>query len=112
MNGGHGAVAGGANMFPKLFVDLYEAAKINDREKVAVLRKKLFQIEKKIYNVGKHTSKYIKTIKCALNEMKICNDFVAQPFRKFDQIEKLQIKQNLKELDFVENYQLTGQIKT
>jgi len=112
MNGGHGAVAGGANMFPKLFVDLYEAAKNNDLETIAVLRGKLFKIDKKIYSVGKHTSRYIKTIKCALSEMGICNDFVAQPFRKFDQLEKSQIKQNLKELDFVENYHLTDQIKT
>jgi len=112
MNGGHGAVAGGANMFPKLFVDLYEAAKNNDLETIAVLRGKLFKIDKKIYSVGKHTSRYIKTIKCALSEMGICDDFVAQPFRKFDQLEKSQIQQNLKELDFIENYHLTDQIKT
>lgn len=112
MNGGHGAVAGGANMFPKLFVDLYEAAKNNDLETIAVLRGKLFKIDKKIYSVGKHTSRYIKTIKCALSEMGICDDFVAQPFRKFDQLEKSQIKQNLKELDFIESYHLTDQIKT
>jgi 4-hydroxy-tetrahydrodipicolinate synthase len=92
MNGGHGAVAGGANMFPKLFVDLYEAAKNNDLETIAVLRGKLFKIDKKIYSVGKHTSRYIKTIKCALSEMGICDDFVAQPFRKFDELEKSQIK--------------------
>ena len=112
MNGGHGAVAGGANMFPKLFVDLYEAAKNNDLETIAVLRGKLFKIDKKIYSVGKHTSRYIKTIKCALSEMGICDDFVAQPFRKFDETEKSQIKQNLKELDFIESYHLTDQIKT
>lgn len=98
MFGGHGAVAGGANLFPKLFVDLYEASKDKDLVKIEEFRKKLFQIENKIYNVGKHNSRYVKGIKSALSAMEICNDFVAMPFRKFDDGEKNQIARNLAEM--------------
>lgn len=101
MFGGHGAVAGGANLFPELFVDLYEASKNKNLEKIAELREKLFQIENKIYKVGKHNSRYVKGIKSALSAMKICNDFVAMPFRKFDDEEKNQIVHNLAEMDLL-----------
>lgn len=98
-NGGHGAVAGGANLFPRLFVDLYDASMERDLTKIALLREKVIQIENKIYNVGKNSSKYIKSIKCALSEMGICGDYVAHPFRKFDEVERNLIKLNLKGLN-------------
>ena len=96
--GGHGAVAGGANIFPSLLVELYDACVNHDTEKIDLLRQKLVEIEEKIYNVGAHSSKYIKTIKSALSAMGICNDFVAMPFHRFDAAKTNQIKQNLKEM--------------
>lgn len=97
-NGGHGAVPGGANIFPSLFVDLYNASVKGDTEKIDYLRGKMVEIEEKIYNVGSHSSKYIKTIKSALSAMGICNDYVAMPFHRFDAAKTNQIKQNIKEL--------------
>ena len=98
MHGGHGAVAGGANIFPSLFVEIYEASVQGDLEKIDYLRTKMVEIEEKIYNVGAHSSKYIKTIKSALSSLGICNDFVAMPFRQFDIVKSNRIKQNLKEM--------------
>lgn len=101
-NGGHGAVAGGANLFPRLFVDIYEASLNNDTEKIAELREKLMLIENNIYGVGEYNSKYIKSIKSALSAMGICNDFVAMPFRRFSAEQRDMIAQNLKEMDILE----------
>ena len=100
--GGHGAVAGGANLFPSVFVELYEASLEKDFEKIDLLKKKLILIEEKIYNVGSYSSKHIKTIKCALSAMGICNDYVAYPFRRFHDAKRQQIQQNLKEMDILE----------
>jgi len=96
--GGSGAVAGGANIFPRLFVDLYEATLANDFDKISRLRAIVIQIEKKIYNIGTNDSKYVKTIKCALSVIGICNDFVAQPFQRFGKKEYEQVAKNIKEL--------------
>jgi len=98
-NGGDGAVAGGANIFPRLFVDLYEASLENNTKKITELRKKIIQIEEQIYNVGSYSSKYIKSIKSALSAMGICNDYVAHPFRKFNEAESNKIKRNIKKLN-------------
>lgn len=100
--GGHGAVAGGANLFPSVFVELYEASLEKDFEKIDLLKKKLMLIEEKIYNVGSFSSKHIKTIKCALSAMGICNDYVAYPFRRFHDAKRQLIQQNLKEMDILE----------
>ncbi|QGY47004.1 dihydrodipicolinate synthase family protein [Maribellus comscasis] len=100
--GGKGAVPGGANIFPKIFVNLYEAAVNNDLNKISKLREIVIQIEKKIYNIGKDNSKYIKSIKCALSVIGICDDFVAQPFERFEKKECDLLRTNLHEL--IETY--------
>lgn len=105
--GGHGAVAGGANLFPALFVELYDASVNDDIEKIEQLRKKLLRIEEKIYNVGAYSSKYIKTIKSALSAMGICNDYVAMPFHQFNSVKTNQIKQNIKEIGILEPFHTT-----
>lgn len=101
--GGHGAVAGGANLFPKLFVDLYNASIEQDVEKIRVLREQMIMINDLIYNVGKHTSKYIKGIKCGLSVMDICDDYVAWPIRRYGKEERGKIKQYMDTLNKIIN---------
>jgi 2-dehydro-3-deoxy-D-pentonate aldolase len=105
LQGGHGAVAGGANLFPKLFVDLYNASVEKDFEKIAFLREKVMMIDSTIFSVGKHKSRIIKGIKCALSVMGICSDYVALPLRKFRPEERKKIEQHLAELSIIMNYQ-------
>ena len=95
LQGGHGAVAGGANLFPRLFVDLYNAALEKDTGKIAMLRDQVIMVENTIYSVGKHKSRIIKGIKCALSVMNICNDYVALPLRKFKDEERSRIEQHI-----------------
>ena len=103
-NGGHGAVPGGANIFPSLYVNLYEASVNGDLEKIEFFIRKMKEIEEKIYNVGSHSSKHIKSIKSALSALGICNDYLAMPFRRFDEIKTNRIKQNLKEMNILESF--------
>lgn len=90
--GGHGGVTGGANMFPKLFVDLFHAAGTHSFDKIIPLQEKVMQISTTIYKVGSYGSSYLKGLKCALSVMGICNDFVAEPFMKFGDKERERIE--------------------
>ncbi|MFA5865410.1 MAG: dihydrodipicolinate synthase family protein [Phycisphaerae bacterium] len=96
--GGHGGVCGGANLFPRLYVDLYESALRHDLEKVVALHRKVMRIRATIYSVGKYGSSFLKGIKCALSCCGICNDFMAEPFHRFRDEERTQIKKYLQEL--------------
>lgn len=97
--GGHGAVAGGANFLPKLFVDLYEASLENDSERIAELNQKVNYIYDTIYSVGRYESRITKGIKCALSVMGICDDHMALPLRRFGDKEREQIVDYLEVLN-------------
>ena len=92
MFGGHGAIAGGANMFPQLYVDLYNASLSYDMETIKLLREKVLGIYNNIYNVGKYNSRYVKSTKCGLAVMGICSDYMPLPHNKFRPFQKEDIK--------------------
>jgi len=90
--GAHGGVNGGANMFPKLYVDLYNAAATQNMAKVKRLQAIVMQISATIYSVGSFGSSYLKGVKCGLSVLGICNDFLASPFNKFDEEHRNRIR--------------------
>jgi 4-hydroxy-tetrahydrodipicolinate synthase len=102
LTGGHGGVNGGSNMFPKLYVNLYEAAFSRDFGKITLLQQKVMQISSTIYRVGHYGSSYLKGVKCSLSLMGICNDFMAEPFHRFREPERMKINQLLDDLNFRE----------
>lgn len=104
MNGGHGAVAGGANFFPRLFVELYEASLSNDLDKIEELRQQVLKIHNTIYDVGDSATKSIKAIKSALSIMGICSDYMLQPLHKFDVEQQNGIKQYLDQFEYSKDY--------
>lgn len=96
LSGAHGGINGGANMFPELYVAMYEAARERDINRVVQLQQYIMQISTSIYTVGKHGSSYLKGLKCALSLLGIINDdFVASPFYKFEEQERDKIRQAL-----------------
>ncbi len=104
--GGHGGINGGANMFPELYVGMYNAAKERNLERVLQLQQLIMQISTSIYTVGRHGSSYLKGLKCALSLLGIINDdFVASPFYKFEAPEREKIRQALAALP-IENGKL------
>ncbi|MCD8165486.1 MAG: dihydrodipicolinate synthase family protein [Bacteroides sp.] len=98
--GGHGGINGGANMFPELYVNLYNAAERGDLAEVRRLQQTIMQISTTIYTVGKYGSSYLKGVKCALGILGVCNDHLAAPFYKFEEPEKERIRQALEALQF------------
>lgn len=97
--GASGGVSGGANMFPKLYVDLYNAAKAKDIETVRKLQLKVMQISTTIYSQGKYGSSFLKGVKCALSVMGICSDTLGLPFVKFDAEVRIKISEAIAKLD-------------
>ena len=96
--GGHGGVNGGANLFPKLYVQLYQAARTGDSSRSQQLHAQVMQISQSLYHVGRYPSAIIKGIKCALACEGICDDFMAEPFHRFRDPERSQVEHCLPEL--------------
>lgn len=96
--GGHGGVNGGANLFPGLYVKLHVAAAAGDRETVNALHQIVMRVSSTIYSVGRHGSSYLKGLKCALSIEGICNDYMAEPFHRFQAPQRQIIEGHLCEL--------------
>ncbi len=97
--GGHGGVNGGANMFPELYVAMYNAAVEGNIKEMRRLQNYVMQISTTIYNIGQHGSSYLKGLKCACNLLGIIDsDFVASPFYKFNLPERIKVQDALNAL--------------
>ena len=91
--GGDGGVAGGANLYPNLFVRLYELVRAGDPTWQVLQR----QIEglQGIYDIGKYASRFIKATKCGVSLLGICDDFMADPFHRFRREDRLRVREIL-----------------
>jgi len=96
--GAHGGVCGGANLLPRLYVDLYEAACSRDLARVASLHRIVMRIDATLYSVGRYESSFLKGLKCALSCLGICSDFLAEPFHRFREPERETVRRYLDEL--------------
>ena len=86
--GGHGGVNGGANVFPRLYVELYKAAAAGDLKRTRELHSLVIQVVSKLYSVGRHPSAVVKGIKCAVSCLGLAGDFMAEPFHRFRDAER------------------------
>ncbi len=89
--GGDGGVAGGANVFPSLFVGCYHAAVAGDEAKVTELSQTIGELQG-IYEIGKYASRYIKATKCAASLLGLCDDFMAEPFHRFHPVDRDRVR--------------------
>lgn len=96
--GANGGVNGGANLFPRLYVDLYNAAKSHDIEKVRVLQQKVMRVSTGIYSKSRYGSSYLRGLKCALSVAGICDDFPAMPFTRFETEYRIEIEKEMIEI--------------
>lgn len=96
--GASGGVNGGANMFPHLYVRLFDAAIDGDLELVKDLQQKVMAISTKIYSQGKYGSSYLKGLKSSLKLLGICSDYMASPLHHFEKEEQEKIAHNLEEI--------------
>lgn len=99
--GGDGGVTGGANVFPRLFVDCYNAKIAGDTQKAAELMGKIDEFQE-VYTIGKYASKHIKATKCCLRVLEVCDDFLEQPFNRFYPEHRAMIEDILKKMDHSE----------
>lgn len=98
MGGAHGAVAGGANVFPELFVDLYNAALVRDHEKITSLRDQIIWLCNTMYVVSPSAARITLSFKTALSLLGICSDEMALPLRKLEGADREKIAAYLEEM--------------
>ncbi len=98
--GGDGGVNGGANIFPRLFVEAFQAAAAGYDARTAELQATIDSLQR-IYTIGKYASRFIKATKCALSIREICSDVMTLPFNHFLLPERKRVAAILAELPVI-----------
>jgi 4-hydroxy-tetrahydrodipicolinate synthase len=96
--GGDGGVCAGANLSPRLLVDLYEAASTGCQDRLEEVHRAL-ACQRRIYTVGQGATASIQGIKCALALRGICQDRMAEPFPGLSAEQRGQVEAILRECD-------------
>jgi dihydrodipicolinate synthase/N-acetylneuraminate lyase len=93
--GGHGGINGGANLHPKLYVEMYQAAAAQDLKRTRELHAQVMQL------AGASTPSVVtnppssRASSAALSLLGICEDHMAEPFHRFRDAERQIIRERL-----------------
>lgn len=91
--GGHGGVCGGANLFPHLYVQLYDAAMQGNWNRAEALQEVIQEVSDALYAITDSGARVIQGIKCALGALGVCSPTVAGPFRTYQGAEQDRVHQ-------------------
>jgi len=97
--GAHGGIPGGANLFPKLYARLCEAAAAGDVTTRDFLQTLVMRVCDSLYHFDRGPAGVIKGIKCALQCMGICEDVVAEPLERLNERERQETRQRVATLE-------------
>ena len=102
LTGGHGGVNGGANMFPKLYVKMYEASVKREMDLMVELQEIILEISSNIYTIGNSGGGYLPGLKTSLSQLGICENFMALPYAAYGSNEKREIQKKIDSMDLEE----------
>lgn len=77
--GADGGVCGGSNLFPRLYVDLYQAAAQGNLDLARSLQTAVRRISDAVYSKTGGATSYLRGLKCALSILGLCRDVFAEP---------------------------------
>ena len=97
--GAHGGMAGGSNVWPRLFVALYEAAASGDMSRVVALQQHAMQFDIAVYR----SANPLRGLKCALSVLGICSTDMTPPLQSYSQKERDQVEKYLQTVDVLKD---------
>ena len=81
--GGDGGVCGGANLLPRLFVDLYEAASQGEGQRIAELQQRVAAVGRDAVHDWQASVRVPQGRQMCASCLGICEDAMAEPFQRF-----------------------------
>jgi 2-dehydro-3-deoxy-D-pentonate aldolase len=96
--GADGGVCGGANMFPALYVKLFDAIENNRLSQARDIQELIARIAKEIYSIGPANTSYFRGLKSALAQLGVCGESLAEPLTVFNPEEKQELRLRLNRL--------------
>lgn len=86
--GGHGGVTGGANLYPELYVQAFEAFQSKEKERLSEIQETILFLSKNLYQNQTYKSSYLKGLKASLAFEGLCRGILAPPLYAYSETEK------------------------
>ncbi|MCA9245956.1 MAG: dihydrodipicolinate synthase family protein [Planctomycetales bacterium] len=96
--GGHGGVSGGANLHPRLLVDIYEAAARGDEAMVQRLDEELTRLDC-IYDASREQRSVTLGLKCGLAQLGLCREVVSEPLGPCTEEHRQRVRETISDLN-------------
>jgi dihydrodipicolinate synthase/N-acetylneuraminate lyase len=93
--GVHGGIAGGSNVWPELFVQLYNEAVRGNLDGVRLLQRRVIEASERIYRLNDEPTSYTRGMKCVLGVLGICSDLPAPPLAPISAEERETVRAHL-----------------
>lgn len=93
--GADGGVCGGANLFPRLYVDLFAHAIAGRTCEAERMQRQILQLSAAVYNQTPEATSYLQGLKSALAVLGLCGDFLAEPLSPLDRPKREAIRRFL-----------------
>lgn len=90
--GAHGGVSGGAQVFPRLYVALCEAAAAGNLTRVRRLNDVVQRVSREVYGTTGYAASVIRGIKGCLRARGVCDDIMSEPFGAGTEAERARLK--------------------
>jgi len=103
IGGAHGGVAGGANIFPSVPVELYQAFLKGEYHEVERIQTLLVSLGLPIFRPVEGDSGHLRRMKHALSRMNLCRELLAGPYSEVSAREAGTIETYLKDQGFLKN---------
>jgi len=104
MLGATGGVNGGANLYPKLFVEMFRAAKERNISLVNDLQSIITHISNTLYRIGSEQPNFTKIIKESLSQKGICVPYMEKPYIPFSERDRNRIKECISSITIPEEH--------
>lgn len=95
--GGHGGMCAGSNVYPQLFVDLYDAAASHGMDRVLELQSEVMRFGQNVYRAAEYDANPLRGMKCALKLLGICEEGLTEPLAPYTRKERDCVRQYLEE---------------
>lgn len=96
--GGSGGVTGGANLFPELYVGLYQAVVEGRSGDEQRLQARLINLSNNIYGLGGYGSSFLKGLKAAMSICGLCENVLAPPHLPLEEAGCAAVRERLEEM--------------
>lgn len=100
LSGADGGVNGGGNIFPSLYVSLFEAAKTKDFALLERIQVIILEISTNLYGCSSRPYSYFYGVKESLYYLGICEPYLAPPMQPVAMRTKEKIRENLEKIIF------------